>query len=78
MYITIAKIVLDELSLRDVKLNLTGGLEGRGWKGDVKEMLLDCSKFKYYDWKPTYNSAQAVSMTTRGIVNKVQKVIEMN
>jgi len=73
--LTIAKTIMEELSLRNVKLNLIGGPEGRGWKGDVKDMLLDCSKLEYFGWKATYNSTHAVSLTTRGIIGK-QKATE--
>jgi hypothetical protein len=36
---TIAEIIIEEMKPKNVKLKLTGG-EG-GWKGDVKNMLLD-------------------------------------
>jgi len=39
---TIARIVIEEMGLSDVEIKYTGGVDGgRGWKGDVKEMLLD-------------------------------------
>jgi UDP-glucose 4-epimerase len=74
--LSIAKIIMEELSLHKVKLNVTGGPEGRGWNGDVKDMLLDCSKLEGLGWKATHNSAQAVYLTTRGILSKEQKVVE--
>ena len=37
--LNIANIVIKELLLDNVSIRLTGGVEGRGWKGDVKEML---------------------------------------
>ena len=39
---TIADIVIKEMGLKNVQFTYTGGVDGgRGWKGDVKNMLLD-------------------------------------
>ena len=52
------------MKLKNVKL--TGGVDGgRGWKGDVKNMLLDISKIKSLGWKPKLNSKQAVRKATK-------------
>lgn len=70
---TIAKIVVEKMKLKGVQFNLTGGVDGgRGWKGDVKNMLLDISKIKSLDWKPTLNSKQAVEKTAKEIVKNTQ------
>ena len=66
---TIAEIVIEEMGLKNVKLKPTGGVNGgRGWKGDVKNMLLDISKIKALGWKPKLNSEQAVRKTVREII----------
>jgi UDP-glucose 4-epimerase len=66
---TIAEIVIEEIDLKNVKLKLTGGVDGgRGWKGDVKNMLLDISKLKALGWRPKLNSEQAVRKTVREIL----------
>jgi UDP-glucose 4-epimerase len=66
---TIAQIVIEEMRLKNVKLVFTGGVEGgRGWKGDVKNMLLDISKLKALGWKPKLNSKQAVRKAARSII----------
>ena len=58
---TIAEIVVEEMRLKNVQFKFTGGVEGgRGWKGDVKNMLLDISKIKSLGWKPRHNSKQAI------------------
>lgn len=63
---TIAKIVVEEMGLRDVKFKFTRGVDGgRGWKGDVKCMLLDAGKIMMLGWKPKLNSAQAIRTTIR-------------
>jgi len=40
---------------------------GRGWVGDVKNMLLNVTKLKAKGWKPKYNSKEAVRQTARWI-----------
>jgi UDP-glucose 4-epimerase len=58
---TIAEIVVEEMGLKNVKLTFTGGVNGgRGWMGDVKNMLLDTSKIKGLGWKPKHNTQQAI------------------
>lgn len=69
---TIANIVIEEMGLRDVEVIYTGGVEGgRGWKGDVKEMLLDVSKIKGLGWRPKLNSAEAVRQAAREIISEI-------
>jgi UDP-glucose 4-epimerase len=66
---TIAQIVIDEMGLKNVKLIFTGGVDGgRGWIGDVKNMLLDVSKLKSIGWKLKLNSKQAVKEATRHLI----------
>jgi UDP-glucose 4-epimerase len=68
----IAKIVIEEMGLRDVKIKVSGGVNGgRGWKGDVKEMLLDISKLKSLGWTPKLSSAEAVRLTAKNIVKEL-------
>ncbi|RLE64062.1 MAG: UDP-glucose 4-epimerase [Thermoprotei archaeon] len=59
----IADIIVEVLGLRNVKYRFTGGVEGRGWPGDVKYMHLDISKIRKLGWTPKYTSRQAVRMT---------------
>ena len=66
---TIAEIVVEEMKLKNVKLKLTSGVDnGRGWKGDVKNMLLDTSKLKGLGWKPKLNSKQAITKTIKELL----------
>jgi UDP-glucose 4-epimerase len=70
---TIAKIVVEEMGLKDVDFKLTGGVDGgRGWKGDVKNMLLDVSKLKSLGWKSKLNSEQAIREATRSLITELQ------
>lgn len=66
---TIAQVVIEEMQLEKVILTYTGGVDGgRGWKGDVKLMLLDISKIKSLGWKPKLNSKEAVQQAARNLV----------
>jgi len=68
---TIAQIIIEEMELKNVKLTYTGGVNGgRGWKGDVKNMLLDVSKLKSLGWKPKYTSAQAIKTAAQTILKE--------
>ena len=57
----IAQIVIDKLSLTNDKVrkifkdNFEGG---RGWKGDVPEFWLDCSKLNAAGWRPKYSKSR--------------------
>jgi UDP-glucose 4-epimerase len=57
----IAGIVAEEMGLHNLKVRFTGGANGgRGWKGDVKIMLLSIDKLLGLGWKPTLNSEEAI------------------
>jgi len=66
---TIAQIVVKEMRLKNVEFHFTGGVDdGRGWKGDVKNMLLDITKLKSHGWKPELNSRQAIIKATKQLM----------
>ncbi len=68
---TIANIIIGEMGLRNVELKFTGGIDGgRGWKGDVKHMILDISRMKSLGWGPKYSSTEAVRLTAREILRQ--------
>ncbi|MCP8305472.1 MAG: NAD-dependent epimerase/dehydratase family protein [archaeon] len=65
----IAEILCEEMDLKDVDFDFTGGVDGgRGWVGDVKKMLLDVSKLRSRGWKPRYNSEEAIRLTVGSIL----------
>ena len=68
----IADIISQEMSLNP-KYKFTGGIDGRGWKGDVKFMRLDISKLKALGWKPKYGSKEAVRMTAKWLINEIKE-----
>ena len=64
----IAGIVSREMGLNP-EFYFTGGVDGgRGWKGDVKIMLLSIEKAKAKGWKPKMNSRKAVEKTVRELL----------
>ena len=66
----IARIVSREMGLNP-EFYFTGGVDGgRGWKGDVKIMLLNIEKAKAKGWKPKMNSKEAVEKTVRELLGK--------
>jgi len=71
----IAQIVTEEMKLKNVKLIYTGGVDGgRGWKGDVKKMLLGITKIKSKGWKPKHNSRQAIRKATKHAITELQPI----
>lgn len=70
---TIAQIIIEEMKLENVKLAYTGGVDGgRGWKGDVKNMLLDIGKLKSLGWKPKCKSQQAIRKAIKHAIATLQ------
>lgn len=67
----IADIVCEELNLKNVKYKYTGGVDGgRGWRGDVKLMLLSIEKLKNLGFSPKYNSKESIRKATRDLLGK--------
>ena len=68
----IAKIVTEEMGLKDVEFRYTGGVVGgRGSIGDVQTMFLDISKLKNLGWKPKCFSAESVRTATDQILKEL-------
>lgn len=58
----IADIIVDKMHLGKVEYRFTGGIDGRGWKGDVKVAQLAIDKLSSTGWKNTYSSDEAVEL----------------
>ena len=65
----IAEIVVEEMGLEGVEFHYTGGK--RGWKGDVPQMLLAVDRLKELGWGPSYDSADSVRDTARGLIGTI-------
>jgi UDP-glucose 4-epimerase len=44
---------------------------GRGWKGDVKNMMLDVRRIKALGWIPMFGSQEAVRLSTRTLLHEM-------
>ena len=59
------------MKLEGVGYEFTGGVDGgRGWKGDVKTMLLSIELLKSKGWKPKFNSQEAVYNTAKWLAER--------
>ncbi len=66
----IAELVVEEMGLKDVEFRYKPATpDGRGWKGDVKFMLLDISKIKAHGWRPSMNSEEALRDAIRAALS---------
>ena len=63
----IARIVADEIGLKNVNFRYTGG--DRGWTGDVPRFMLDITKIKRLGWAPRHSSEEAIRNATRSLLN---------
>ena len=64
---TIAQIIIDELGLHPEIKHSSDSKEGKGWKGDIKTMLLSTDKLKQIGWKNNYSSKDSVYLTVKNI-----------
>ncbi|MFA4837077.1 MAG: NAD-dependent epimerase/dehydratase family protein [Dehalococcoidia bacterium] len=65
---SIARIIIEEMGLKDVKLSYTGG-EG-GWPGDQPKVYLDTSRLRNLGWRPKRASDEAVRVAVRRVLGK--------
>ncbi len=65
---TIARMLLEQMGLADVKLKYTGGK--RGWPGDVPQVRFDTLRMEKLGWKPRYTSDEAVHEAIKDILKK--------
>ena len=63
----IGEIIVEEMNLKNVKFNYTGG--SRGWKGDVPIMMLSIDKLKELGWKNEWGSETSVRETVKALLN---------
>ncbi len=66
----IADIIVELMGLKGVKYHFKDVGEGRGWRGDVKFMLLDIRRAKSAGWSPTLSSKDAVTLTVREVLKR--------
>ncbi len=69
----IAHTVAEKMGLHDAKFRYTGGLDGRGWAGDVKVAQLDVNKLFSTGWANKYNSDQSVEVAVEETLEQMGK-----
>ena len=73
---SIAQIIIDELGLQPEIAYLSQNYDGRGWVGDIKNMLLSTDKLKKKGWKNKHSSKEAVTLTVKQILKTGRIIIE--
>ena len=66
---TIAQIIIDELGVNPKITHSLEIKEGKGWIGDIKNMLLSTEKLKQIGWKIHHSSKDAVTLTVKNIID---------
>ena len=68
---TIAKMVVKEMGLKNVKFKYTGG--DRGWTGDVPQVRYNVHKINKLGWRTKYTSDEAVSKTIQLLIGESKR-----
>lgn len=68
---TIAKIVVEEMGLKEVKFKYTGGK--RGWPGDVPQVRFNVEKMAKLGWIVRHTSDEAVREAARRLIKESQR-----
>lgn len=66
----IADVVVEKMNLSGVKYRYTGGIEGRGWRGDVKTMLLSTESMENIGWRPRHSSWEAIEAAAEALLRR--------
>jgi UDP-glucose 4-epimerase len=60
------------MGLSDPRMKFNGGLvDGRGWIGDVRTMLLDTKRLKSIGWSPKLTSREAIEQTIKELMPRL-------
>ncbi len=72
----VAEIVVEEMGLKDIPFDFTGG--PAGWKGDVPRYQYDLTRIKSLGWTPRHTSDEAIRLavqeTLRSPANLTEKL----
>ncbi len=69
--VEIADIVSDKMKLQNVAYRYTGGIDGRGWKGDVKMMHLSINAAESLGWRPRHSSKESIEAAVEALLEAV-------
>lgn len=70
---SIARIIIAQLGLQTEIRYASEQKDGRGWIGDVKNMLLSTEKLEKMGWKFNHSSKDSVSLTIENIISKLDR-----
>ena len=68
----IAEVVIDTMGLKGTEFRYVGGIDGRGWKGDVKIAQLSTDKIRKYGYKNKLSSDEAIIHAVKEIYNQMK------
>ncbi len=71
--VRIADEVVKQMGLKGVRYRFTGGIDGRGWKGDVKIAQLAIDKMISHGWKNKYSSDEAISIAVGEVLHQIRR-----
>lgn len=71
---TIAQIIIDKLAVHPEIKHTSESNDGRGWPGDIKNMLLSTEKLKTTGWRINYSSKDTVSLVIKNMINQYHDV----
>jgi UDP-glucose 4-epimerase len=63
----VADAVCGAIGLAGVRYRWTGGVDGGGWKGDVRTMALAVDKLRARGWRPRHGSAGSISLAAKAL-----------
>lgn len=72
--ISIVKEICRIQNLKEVSFIFHDGINGRGWRGDVTQMLLDISKLKSTGWMPRLNSRETVISSATEMIMELELI----
>ena len=67
----IADIVSEKTELQKVAYRYTGGIDGRGWKKDVKMMHLSINAAESLGWRPRHSSRESIEDAVEALLEAV-------
>lgn len=73
---SIAQIIIDELGFQTEIRYAAKQNDGRGWIGDIKDMLLSTDKLKKTGWKINHSSKDSVLLTAKKIIDDKYKRVK--
>jgi len=73
---SIAQIIIAEMGLQTEIRYASQQNDGRGWIGDIKNMLLSTDKLKKIGWKINHSSKDSISLTAKNMIDSNYNTIK--